>query len=165
VALAAPLHGPQLTPADSNAWSSGAWTGLQRSTANPSAWAAGSSAQVGSIPWCPGEPNNKDGSEGCAALVTVCSSSGAALVNDYPCGWPLRVLCAIDAAPECSQAPVQYGWDHSGCTQPVGQQLAALGNWLAVSALNSLECLAPYPAALVATNQPGAAPHATATLR
>ncbi len=119
----------QLTPADSNAWSAGVWTGLQRSSVDPSAWADGSGAQVGGTPWCPGEPNNKDGNENCAALVTICSS-GAALVNDYPCGLPLRVVCAVDAAPECSQtaAPgpaavpsqdTQYGWDHSGCTQLV----------------------------------------------
>jgi hypothetical protein len=99
---------------------------LQRSSADPSAWADGSGAPVGGIAWCPAEPNNKDGIEGCAALVTVCSSSGAALVNDYPCSWPLRVVCAVDAAPECSgQTPaVQYGWDQSGCTQ-----LVSAGDW------------------------------------
>jgi hypothetical protein len=95
------LHLAQLSPANSNAWSAGAWTGLLRMSTNPLTWADASGAQVGSIPWCPGEPNNKDAAENCAALLTVCSSPGTALVNDYPCGWPLRVVCAVDDAPEC----------------------------------------------------------------
>jgi hypothetical protein len=82
---------------------------------------------VGSTPWCPNEPNNRDATEICAALVTACSPSGAALVNDYPCSWPLRVLCAVDGAPECSgggsgsypSAPAQAS--PSGCSLQVRQ--------------------------------------------
>ena len=117
----------QISPADDNAWSAGVWTGLRRSLSAPPAvaWQASGSA-ISGTPWCPGEPNNKGGLEGCATLVTICSASGAALVNDYPCGLPMSVLCALDAAPECSttaatpnQTPGLNGGS-TACVQQVG---------------------------------------------
>ncbi len=126
---AAPLY-VQLSSPSGNAWDAAAWLGLQRSPADPSAWvdsAGAAAASSGAVPWCPGEPNNRDGGEACAALL-VCSGSGAALANDFPCSRALRFLCALDAAPECSggsgssSAPppaVQYGWSTSGCSQQV----------------------------------------------
>jgi hypothetical protein len=59
------------------------------------------------LPWCPGEPNSKFGSEGCAALMVGCGAAGAAF-NDCDCGSPLRVLCSVDD-------PAGYG---GVCPQP-----------------------------------------------
>ena len=46
------------------------------------------------IAWCQGEPNNKDGKEHCANLLTGCASGAAAVANDMACERRLRVLCA-----------------------------------------------------------------------
>jgi hypothetical protein len=87
---------PQLTPAPGNPgtgiYAAAAWIGLTRGS--PS-WTDGSA------PWCPGEPNNKFSTEGCANLMMGCGASGAA-VNDYTCELPLRVLCAIPSGPDAS---------------------------------------------------------------
>ncbi len=84
-------------------------------------------AAVTGAPWCPGEPNNKNGDEACGALLTICSGDGdgAALVNDFPCSRPLRVLCAFEAPAECLEAsnwtllPAQSG-PGGGCAHWVG---------------------------------------------
>jgi hypothetical protein len=47
------------------------------------------------LPWCAGEPNNFNGNEGCASLLTICASPGAAAANDMPCVDALRVMCAV----------------------------------------------------------------------
>jgi hypothetical protein len=94
----------QLTSPSGNSWDAAAWTGLQRSSANPLSWVDGAGAAAGNIRWCPGEPNNKNGEEGCAALLTACSDSSTALVNDFPCSRALRVLCAFEAATECPES-------------------------------------------------------------
>jgi hypothetical protein len=47
------------------------------------------------LPWCSGEPNNRNGNEGCASLLTVCAPAGSAAVNDMPCAEPVRVMCAV----------------------------------------------------------------------
>jgi hypothetical protein len=109
------------SPSD-NAWDAAAWLGLQRSSADPSAWVDAAGAAASGAPWCPGEPNNKNGDEACAALLTVCSGA-TALVNDFPCSRALRVLCAFDAPSECPESwalqPTQGGPSSSRCTQQV----------------------------------------------
>jgi hypothetical protein len=83
----------------------------------------GAGAAASGIPWCKGEPNNKGGEEGCAALLTVCSGTGTALANDFSCSRPLRALCAFDAPSECPESwalyPAQGG--PGSCAQQVGQ--------------------------------------------
>ena len=69
-----------LVPAEgSNPWSAAAWTGI---TKRGGRW-QDIAGVVTQIPWCPGEPNNGQGSEGCAALLTHCSGGSSALLNDY----------------------------------------------------------------------------------
>jgi hypothetical protein len=118
----------QLASPSGNAWDAAAWTGLQRSSSDPSAWVDGEGAAASGARWCPGEPNNLGGGggggggEGCAALLTVCSSSGAALANDLPCSRALRVLCAFEAPAECVESWVLYPsqGSPSSCTQQAG---------------------------------------------
>jgi hypothetical protein len=91
---------PQLTPVPGDpilAWSAAAWLAATRVAGDPFVDAQ--------MPWCPGEPNNHGGNERCTGLLTACSSSGSgtALVNDFECGQRLRVMCAVAAAPHCSQ--------------------------------------------------------------
>jgi hypothetical protein len=96
------------------AWSAAAWLGV---SASPSGWVDTDGAPVpaSALPWCPGEPNNKDGVERCTSLLNTCVQSGAA-ANDFPCDWQLGgVLCAFPStacgearswtdAPACSSA-------------------------------------------------------------
>ena len=88
------------TPGNSDSgWSAAAWTGITRS--GPNGW-VDAAGIVGTIPWCPGEPNNHYGSEGCTVLLTYCTPGGAsAAVNDYSCDLPLRVMCAVESSPAC----------------------------------------------------------------
>jgi hypothetical protein len=74
-------------------WSAAAWMGMQRSG---NSWQEAGGTAAEPIPWCPNNPNNHnlDGEETCTTMMTFCSPSGGALVNDYPCHYPLRVLCA-----------------------------------------------------------------------
>ena len=86
------------------AWSAGVWLAATRSPSSPSSWWVDAGTPATSLPWCPGEPNNKGGSESCTSLLTACTQGTAALVNDYPCGQQLRVLCALPAASDCAGA-------------------------------------------------------------
>ena len=88
----------------SSPWSAAAWIGLTRSTADQSLWVDTSGAPLNNVPWCPNEPNYRDGTETCTNLLTYCGG-GSALVNDYDCSRPLRVLCAIPAGDGCSELP------------------------------------------------------------
>ena len=97
-------HLPQLAaiPGDPIlAWSAAAWLAVTQSTSDPSAW-VDNGAPATSLPWCPGEPNNRGGSERCTSLLTACSPSGAALVNDVDCSQKLRVVCAVPSSAGCS---------------------------------------------------------------
>ncbi len=66
------------------------------------------------LPWCPNEPNNnaKDGAEGCANLLTGCTTTGAALLNDFACDKLARVVCAVDST-ECGELVTEYTVCHS----------------------------------------------------
>ena len=93
------VEAAQLAPTEgSNPWTAAAWTGI---TKHSDRWqdAAG---VVASIPWCPAEPNNRDASEACTALLTGCSGSGAALLNDDSCGRALYPLCSVESD-ECGE--------------------------------------------------------------
>ena len=80
------------------AWSTAAWLGV---SAGPSGWVdtSGASVPASALPWCPGEPNNKDGAERCTSLLTTCVQSGQAAANDFACDGQLAgVLCAFQSA-------------------------------------------------------------------
>jgi hypothetical protein len=97
------LHCAQLTePAgeESNGWHAAAWTGVTRGF--DGAWSAASA-----MPWCQGEPNNKNGNERCCSLVTNCASGTAAMASDVACERRLRVLCAYTDASCGRQARVR----------------------------------------------------------
>jgi hypothetical protein len=78
------------------------------------------------LPWCAGEPNNFNGNEGCASLLTVCASPGTAAANDMPSGDALRVMCAVPG--ECG-----------GGSSPAGGGCRALP-WLPCWRLQQLPC-------------------------
>ena len=81
----------------SNAWSAAAWIGAKRS--DSAVWVDTKGAPLNYVPWCPGEPNFSNGIEGCASMLTLCTpGASTALVNDYDCSRPLRVLCAYEAS-------------------------------------------------------------------
>jgi hypothetical protein len=98
---------PQLAPVPGSptpTWSAAAWLGATRSASNATVWVDGGSPAAAALPWCPGEPNNMRGEEGCLSLLTSCSQGGMALLNDYGCDSQLRVLCAAPAAADCAGA-------------------------------------------------------------
>jgi hypothetical protein len=88
-------------------WSAAAWTGITKladaTNATNSTWQdARGPVNSSAIPWCPDEPNDRFSSESCSSLLTSCSADGAtALVNDYACDKPLRVLCMVESE-ECA---------------------------------------------------------------
>ena len=92
----------QLTAAQEPLWSAAAWVGITRGSAGQ--W-GDTSGPLSNLPWCPNEPNDnfKDGTESCANLLTGCASTGAALLNDFACDKPARVVCALPEAPECGE--------------------------------------------------------------
>jgi hypothetical protein len=102
-------HPPQLTPTPGSPigeWSAAAWIGATRSAADPATWTSSGSGGA-ALPWCPGEPNNKQGGENCAAMLTACTAGRAgAAVNDYPCDELLRVMCAF-TSPDCGAQLLQ----------------------------------------------------------
>jgi hypothetical protein len=81
----------------SSPWSAAAWIGLTRSSSNSAQWLDLKGTTLNYVPWCPGEPNYKYGTESCTNLLTYCGG-GSALVNDYDCSRPLRVLCAFQSS-------------------------------------------------------------------
>ncbi len=97
-----------LTAAQEPVWSAAAWVGITKD-AN-SQW-GDASGPLSSLPWCPNEPNNnaKDGAENCANLLTNCATSGQALLNDFACNKPARVLCALPSSSKCSKLPAEGG--------------------------------------------------------
>ncbi len=91
-----------LTAAQEPVWSAAAWVGITKDT--NSQW-GDASGPLSSLPWCPNEPNNndKDGPERCANLLTKCATSGQALLNDFACNKPARVLCALPSSSKCGE--------------------------------------------------------------
>ena len=92
-----------LSPPGEPLWSAAAWVGITRDSTGK--W-GDASGPLSGLPWCPSEPNNnfKDGTESCSNLLTGCSSSGAALLNDFACDKLARVLCALPDASECGES-------------------------------------------------------------
>jgi hypothetical protein len=91
---------PQLTPTPGNpygSWGAAAWVGPSRTPGGEWTDANGVVAKS-SIPWCPNEPNFKNGREGCTTMLTFCTNDGTAAVNDLDCDKPLRVMCAAPSA-------------------------------------------------------------------
>ncbi len=91
-----------LTAAGEPLWSAAAWVGITRDSNGQ--W-GDASGPLSGLPRCPNEPNNnvKDGTESCSNLLTGCSDSGQALLNDFACDKPARVLCALPEAPQCGE--------------------------------------------------------------
>jgi hypothetical protein len=98
VVLAVQLTDPPGVEAEG--WSAAAWIGISK--ASSGAW-SDSRSPVSTIPWCPGEPNNLQSNESCSNLMTGCApGSPTALVNDYACDKPARVLCMAEGAARCA---------------------------------------------------------------
>ncbi len=88
-------------------WSAAAWVGITRDSNGQ--WGDGANGALSGLPWCPNEPNNnvKDGAdESCSNLLTGCSESGQALLNDFACDKVARVVCSFDTA-ECGEWPFE----------------------------------------------------------
>jgi hypothetical protein len=104
-------------------WSAAAWIGITKladaTNATNSTWEdARGPLNSSAVPWCPDEPNNRFSGEGCSSLLTSCSANGAtALVNDYACDKPLRVLCMVESE-ECAlgeRPQLLAAWSLAGC--------------------------------------------------
>ena len=115
------LCNAQLTAAPGNPstdyWNAAAWIGATRDANAASGWADANGATA-SLPWCPGEPNNKGSVESCTDLMTGCGASGAA-VNDFACDRHLRVLCAFPSS-SCSGSGAGGGCACSGLPATMG---------------------------------------------
>jgi hypothetical protein len=120
---------PQLTQTPGNPhgpWSAAAWAGPTRGLDN--AWTDGGAGtiQLSNVPWCPNEPNDRNGVEGCTSILTHCTPDGTAAVNDIDCDKPLRVMCAVPSSTTCGEcSDLTWHLPHSAyAAQALDQQPA-----------------------------------------
>jgi hypothetical protein len=104
---------PQLSPVPGSPalqWSAAVWLNTVRGSGGDFVDSS-TGAPIPSLPWCPGEPNNKGGSKGCTCMLTACTPGAAsAAVNDAPCGQQLRVTCVyVDAWCKGARASARVG--------------------------------------------------------
>jgi hypothetical protein len=106
--------GLQLTAPGESVWSAAAWVGVTRDAAGQ--W-SDASGPLSNLPWCPYEPNNnsKDGEEACSNLLTGCANTGEALLNDFACHKPARVVCSFDSS-DCGGSGLA-GADAKSCNE------------------------------------------------
>lgn len=90
-------------PGDS-IWTAAAWIGATQTDAGVWVNPGGAAAAV---PWCSGEPNNRDGTERCSNLLTSCTGGSDALANDFECSKKVRVMCAV-ASTDCAGGRPPY---------------------------------------------------------